>query len=120
PVLMPTAPAPATAAAPGGGPVTDARGFPVAKDLLDEVMSAQAAGKRGATDAEIAAQMAAERSKEKKEATRAPPPAKLPAPANPPTPAKEEAKEAKESAAAQASIRVGVDVLEALMTLVSE
>ena len=125
-VPMPTAPAPATAATPGGGPVTDARGFPVAKDLLDEVMSAQAAGKRGATDAEIAAQMAAERAKEKKEAKSAPPPAaapspaKVPAAAKPAIPAKEEAKEAKESAAAQASIRVGVDVLEALMTLVSE
>ena len=130
-----TAAAPAPASAPaapasvpvsGGGPVTDERGFPVAKDLLDEVMSAQAAGKRGATDAEIAAQLAAERAKEQKAAKSAPPPvatsapAKVPAAAKSAVPAKEEAKEAKESAAAQASIRVGVDVLEALMTLVSE
>ena len=116
----PSAPAPTS----GGGPVTDSHGFPVAKDLLDEVITAQAAGKRGATDAEIAAQMEAERAKEKKEMksapAAAPAPAKLPAAAKSAVPAKEESKEAKESAAAQASIRVGVDVLEVLMTLVSE
>jgi two-component system chemotaxis sensor kinase CheA len=123
------APAPtpaAPAATSGSGPATGTGGFPVAKELLDEVMSAQAAGKRGATEAEMTAEMEAERTKEKKETKSAPPPvaapapAKVPAAAKPAVPAKDEAKEVKESAAAQASIRVGVDVLEALMTLVSE
>jgi two-component system chemotaxis sensor kinase CheA len=120
------APEPKPAAPAGGGPVTEQGGFPVAKELLEEVMSAQAAGKRGATDAEIAAEMEAERAKEKKETKSAPPPtaapapAKVPAAAKPAVPAKDEAKEAKEPTAAQASIRVGVDVLETLMTLVSE
>jgi len=124
----PAASAPAPAAPSGGGPVTDERGFPVAADLLAEFNAAKAAGKRGATDAELAAEMEAERAKEAKQAKPAPAPAPAPKPAaaaKPPAakasvPAKEESKEAKEPSAAQASIRVGVDVLEALMTLVSE
>jgi len=120
----PAASAPAPAAPSGGGPVTDERGFPVAADLLAEFNAAKAAGKRGATDAELAAEMEAERAKEAKQAKPAPAP-KPAAAAKPPAakasvPAKEESKEAKEPSAAQASIRVGVDVLEALMTLVSE
>jgi len=126
----PAASAPEPAAPSGGGPVTDERGFPVAADLLAEFAAAKAAGKRGATDEELAAEMEAERAKEAKQAKTAPapapaPPAKPAAAAKPPAakagvPAKEESKEAKEPSAAQASIRVGVDVLEALMTLVSE
>ncbi len=104
-----------------GGPSLDDRGFPVAKELLDEVVAAQASGKRAASDAELAAAMEAERAKEKKAApTPAAAPAKVPV-AKSSAPAKaEEPREIKESVAASASIRVGVDVLEALMTLVSE
>ena len=121
-------PAPAAAApaaAPSGGPTLDDRGFPVAKELLDEVIAAQASGKKAASDAELTAAMEAERAKEKKAAPAKPAaapaaPAKVPA-AKAQAPAKaEEPREIKESAAANASIRVGVDVLEALMTLVSE
>ncbi len=121
------APAPdeeAPAPAAPSGPAADDRGFPVAKELLDEVMAAQASGKRAATEAELAAAMEAERAKEsakdKKAAAPTPAPAKVPAAAKASAPVKEEPREIKESAAASASIRVGVDVLEALMTLVSE
>ena len=120
---VPAAAAPVAASA--DGPTLDDRGFPVARELLDEVMSAQASGKRAASDAELAAAMEAERAKETKSA---PAPAAKPAAASAKVPAAksqapakaEEPREIKESAAANASIRVGVDVLEALMTLVSE
>ncbi|MBM3565751.1 MAG: response regulator, partial [Alphaproteobacteria bacterium] len=110
------------APAASSGPAVDDRGFPVAKELLDEVLAATAAGKKAATQAELDAAMAAERAKEQKPAAAAAPakPAAVPAAKKAAAPVKEEPKEIKESAAASASIRVGVDVLEALMTLVSE
>lgn len=109
-------------------------GAPVAQDLLDEVNAAMAAGVRASTSEEIAREMEVERKKEAAQQTKAevakpaprpiavaPAADKAAAPAKtapPPTP--EDAKAPKESAAAQASIRVNVDVLEGLMTLVSE
>lgn len=106
-------------------------GAPVAQDLLDEVNAAMAAGKRAATSDEIAREMESERKKEatqqaktegaKPAPPKAGPPASAPAAAKaPPAPAADDSKAPKESAAAQASIRVNVDVLEGLMTLVSE
>jgi two-component system chemotaxis sensor kinase CheA len=85
------APAVPAAPAPSGGPVTDERGFPVAADLPAEFNAAKAAGKRGATDAELAAEMEAERAKDAKQAKAAPaaaPAAAPPAvPVAPPKPA---------------------------------
>ena len=51
-------------AAKSGGPVLDDNGFPVAAELLEEVMAAEASGVKGSSEAEIAAEMAAERSEE--------------------------------------------------------
>ena len=48
------------AAAAAEAPVTEADGFPVAKELLDEVEGATAAGKRAATDDELAAELVTE------------------------------------------------------------
>jgi len=105
-------------------------GAPVAQDLLDEVNAAMAAGKRAATGDEIAHEMAAERKKEAAQQTKTETAKPAPQPAttakaapsakvaSAPTP--DDGKAPKESAAAQASIRVNVDVLEGLMTLVSE
>lgn len=109
-------------------------GAPVAQDLLDEVDAALAAGKRAATSDEIAHEMEAERAKEAAQQTKiatakpapqasaaAPPTVKAAPPAtSAPVPTSDDGKTQKESAAAQASIRVNVDVLEGLMTLVSE
>ncbi len=115
--------------------------FPVAADLLAEVEAAYAAGKRAASETDILSEMAKERAKEAaaqaaKEAAPAPqpepePPAaevkpSVPAPAAaPPAVVKEAtpavpAGEAKESAVAAQTIRVNVELLENLMTLVSE
>lgn len=126
------------AAGSGGGPATGDGGFPVAAELLAEVEAATAAGKRAATEEELAAEMAAEAAKEAaQEPAQAPAPkaeekpaAKPPAPApKPPAVKKEEpagggasagSGGAKESSVANQSIRVNVDLLENLMTLVSE
>ena len=119
----------------GGGddpsPSENEFGAPVAAELLEEVASAQAEGVKAASEAEMAAEMEAERSAEA-------PAAETPAPAVPapvaeaaapaekkPTPPvkKETAKPGggeKEGGVAASSIRVTVDVLEDLMTLVSE
>lgn len=127
----PVAAAPAPAAAAKGltiaAPEKAAGGFPVAKELLDEVLEAVAAGKRAATEAELMADLEAE--KNKGSAPAAPATAVVPAAAaakpkiEAPV-AKEGSNlgtgEVKESAIAQQSIRVNVDVLEGLMTLVSE
>jgi two-component system chemotaxis sensor kinase CheA len=121
-----------------GGPVTSDQGFPVAAELLEEVEAAQAAGVKAASDEQIAAEMAAEAAAEKAseapktEAAPAPAPAaeapKAPAvKAKPPAVAKQSAPAAaqaedapKETSVAAQSIRVNVDLLENLMTLVSE
>ncbi len=114
-------PAPEPAAAEGG-PVLSEQGFPVAADLLAEVAAAQAQGARAATLAEIEAEMAAERAAEAQSAPAAEaapaaaPPATVAAPPAPiPT-----GDAPKESSVANQSIRVNVDLLENLMTLVSE
>jgi len=122
-----------TAAEGGGGtpegddaPSANEFGAPVAAELLAEVEEAQAQGVSAATEAQMNAEMEAER------ATESPPPAapvdvapaqeaKVPAaPKKKAAPAKTEEKGTKESAVAASSIRVNVDVLEDLMTLVSE
>ncbi|WP_404384108.1 chemotaxis protein CheW [Caenispirillum salinarum] len=132
----------------GGGPVLSDAGFPVAAELLAEVEAATASGKKARSEYELAAEMAAEMEKEaagKEGAAAAPPPkdepkeqkaeAKPPAPAaKPPAkaaqpPAKQGAgggggpgpeKKGSEPSIASQSIRVSVELLENLMTLVSE
>ena len=105
------------------GPVTEDGGFPVAKELLDEVAGATAAGKRAATEEELEAELEAEK------AAKAPAPAPAPAPAAGQVPAvrkgngvaaKSDERTPKESSVASQSIRVAVELLENLMTLVSE
>ncbi|WP_417832344.1 chemotaxis protein CheW [Terasakiella sp.] len=119
------------APAPSSGPITNDQGFPVAAELLAEVEQAVAAGVTAPSQAEIEAQMQAEMEAEK--AASAPvtpePPAPTPqvpaAPKEAPKPAakKEEPKKAaapKEASVASQTIRVNVELLENLMTLVSE
>ncbi|MBT7147015.1 MAG: hybrid sensor histidine kinase/response regulator, partial [Rhodospirillales bacterium] len=101
-------------------------GAPVAADLLEEVAEALADGAVAATDAEMQAENAAEAAAE------APAEAPAPAPAPPAVQEKPAAPAAKKDAAPAepkaegkaiatvSSIRVNVDVLEDLMTLVSE
>lgn len=129
-------PEPEAPSAAGGGPVLSAGGFPVAAELLAEVEAAQATGKRAATEEELMAEMAAEMEREEaakaKASAQAPvaPAASVPAAApKPPAPAakppaKAEApaaeKKTAESSVASQSIRVNVELLENLMTLVSE
>ncbi len=107
------APAEDAAPAPSSGPVLDENGFPVAAELLIEVEEAQSAGVTAASEAEMAAEMAAEMEAESKKE------AKVPAPA-PKADAPAEKKEVKETSLANQTIRVNVDLLENLMTLVSE
>ena len=126
----PTVAAPAAAA-------EEATPFPVAADLLAEVEAAYAAGKKAASDTDMLVEMAKERAKEAaaQAQTQAPAPepeavpevrASVPAPAaSPPALAKQAehpaaAGEPKESAVAAQTIRVNVELLENLMTLVSE
>ncbi len=126
----PPAPAAEPAPAVSSGPVLSEEGFPVAADLLAEVAAAQAAGAQAASEAQIAAEMAAERASEQPSAPAAEPaaPAPEPAPAPvaaPPVPVAKNppiggGETPKESAVAAQSIRVNVDLLENLMTLVSE
>jgi len=111
----------AETAAEGGGATSEGDDAPsanefgalVAAELLAEVEEAQAQGVSAATDA----QMEAERVSESAPAQEAKVPA---APKKKAAPAKTEEKGTKESAVAASSIRVNVDVLEDLMTLVSE
>ncbi|MGE5476594.1 MAG: chemotaxis protein CheA, partial [Bacteroidales bacterium] len=133
----------APGAAAASAPVEEDRPFPVAADLLAEVEAAYAAGKKAASDTDMLAEMAKERAKEAAAqaakdaaaAAAAPEPepekapevkASVPAPtASPPAVVKDAtpavpAGEAKESAVAAQTIRVNVELLENLMTLVSE
>jgi len=122
---------PVAPASAEGAPVVSDGGFPVAAELLAEVEQALSQGKKASTEAELAAEMAAEAAAQP-EPTPEPKPKPEPAAAS----ASETAKKAqvpvrgaaadggaegtkKESVAAQ-SIRVNVDLLENLMTLVSE
>jgi two-component system chemotaxis sensor kinase CheA len=142
----PPPPAAAPAAAAASGPVTGDGGFPVAAELLAEVEAATSAGQRAATEAELAAAMEAEMEAAAGEDAAPPPPeppkaeAKPPAPTpKPPAPAAKPpavkpepaaggqaggtgggGSGPKESSVANQSIRVNVDLLENLMTLVSE
>jgi len=106
-------------AASGGdeAPASNEFGAPVAAELLAEVEAASASGVSAATDQQIAAEAAAE--KEIAEASVPATKAKVPA-----ATAKKEAagdvEKKTEGGIAAASIRVNVDVLEDLMTMVSE
>ncbi len=98
-------------------------GAPVAAELLAEVAAAEASGVSGASDEQMAAEAAAEKETEE---SAAPAPAPAPAAAVP-VPAKKKAPPAKkkdadhkEPSVASQSIRVNVEQLENLMTLVSE
>lgn len=107
-------------------PSTNAFGAPVAAELLAEVESALAAGNCAATDDEIMNEMAEETegNEEPVELEPEPEPAVSVAKAaakgsiDPELPGAP--KTAKDTPVVQASIRVNVDVLEGLMTLVSE
>ena len=88
-------------------PATNEFGAPVAADLLAEVEAAVAQGVRAASEKEIRAEGASGTQ----------PAASVPAP---PAPTATEVKVPRESQVAASSIRVTVDVLEDLMTLVSE
>jgi len=118
-------------------PSTNNFGAPVAAELLAEVEAAQSASVQAASvqaasqqklETEMAAERAAEAAAPAPSAPAAPQPpapkASVPAKtakSGPPKVAdKDGEKEKKESSIAQSSIRVNVDVLEALMTLVSE
>jgi two-component system, chemotaxis family, sensor kinase CheA len=141
PVQAPVFPTtPSQNAAKSGGMQFDERGFPVAADLLAEVEEALANGVVSATEAELerenqAAMAAENKAKAAAESAAPAPVAAPPAPvAQVPAAPKEEAKKAepKKSAAANANnnnkdtsvasqtIRVNVELLENLMTLVSE
>jgi two-component system, chemotaxis family, sensor kinase CheA len=113
----PAAAAPSPEPAASSGPVLSEHGFPVAADMLAEVAAAQAAGVKSASEAEILREMAAERAAEAPVAEVAHPPATI---APPPAPIAPAGEAPKESAVANQSIRVNVDLLENLMTLVSE
>ncbi|MEO5372789.1 MAG: chemotaxis protein CheW [Alphaproteobacteria bacterium] len=125
----PPAPAAAAPAATDGGPVLDANGFPVAAELLAEVEAALAQGKRAATDYQLRAELEKERKAEEalkraeeegRVITSASSTPQVPVPtAKPPAIIDGEAKP-KESAVAAQTIRVNVELLENLMTLVSE
>jgi two-component system chemotaxis sensor kinase CheA len=122
-------PEPAPAPAASSGPVTDSNGFPVAAELLAEVEAAVASGVQAASQEDLDAQMKAEMEAEKAaEAPAAPPAPAAQVPAAPKKeepkkePAKAEAKKpaGKETSVANQTIRVNVELLENLMTLVSE
>ena len=109
-------PAPADAIPVGEG------GFPIAAELLEEVARAEASGIHAASDADIAAAIAAERAREAA-AVMGTAETSAAAPAAAPQAAGEAAGAAsgeRDSAVANQSIRVAVDTLETLMTLVSE
>jgi len=104
-------------------PAANDFGAPVAQELLDEVAQAEAAGLKAASDAELRSDMREERENEAGTQVEIPKDlqealdAKVPAKKADAEPAK---KATKDSAVAASSIRVSVDVLEDLMTLVSE
>ena len=96
-------------------PASNEFGAPVAQELLAEVLAAEKDGIKAASPKQLKVDMAAERETEGADAAPVPAPAKEKAVAK-----KTEGKVPKESSVAQSSIRVHVDVLEDLMTLVSE
>jgi len=111
------------------GPQVSEDGFPVASELLDEVAAAQSQGVMAASEAQISAEMEAERGAEggaapteaSVPAAKASPPAATASPPAKKAESKPAAKrEPKESSVASQTIRVNVELLENLMTLVSE
>ncbi|GEO80219.1 hybrid sensor histidine kinase/response regulator [Pararhodospirillum oryzae] len=142
PAAPPPKPSAPAAREPETGPVVSESGFPVAAELLAEVNEAVSQGKRAATEAEIAAELERERSAEATEAVKEPAKNALAPKASPPAPAPKAQPpvrrdeppagagagagagggqaEVKESSVAAQSIRVNVELLENLMTLVSE
>ncbi len=99
-----------------GAPAANEFGAPVAAELLAEVEEAVAAGKAAATDKQMAAEAEAAA-----EAEKAATPAAVPAKAKKKAPpAKKDDGKKKEPSLASQSIRVNVELLEGLMTLVSE
>jgi two-component system chemotaxis sensor kinase CheA len=93
-------------------PPSNEFGAPVAAELLAEVEEAVAAGKKAASNKQIAAEAEAEKAKK---------PAAVPAKtAKKAAPAKKDDGKKKEPSLASQSIRVNVELLEGLMTLVSE
>ncbi|MBT3239057.1 MAG: chemotaxis protein CheA, partial [Rhodospirillaceae bacterium] len=107
----------AAEAAAESDPSDNEFGAPVAAELLAEVEAASAAGVTAASDAQMVAEAAAEEEAAKSQEPVAAPEAKVPAKtkkAEPP------AKKAEGGGVAASSIRVNVDVLEDLMTMVSE
>ncbi len=109
----------AAEATEGESPPANEFGAPVAAELLDEVMEAESQGVKAASDAQMAADMAAESAAE----SQAKPPAteaKVPAKAKSKEAAKKDDKGSKEPSVAASTIRVHVEVLEDLMTMVSE
>ncbi|MCP4393887.1 MAG: hybrid sensor histidine kinase/response regulator [Alphaproteobacteria bacterium] len=101
------------------GPVQSEGGFPVAAELLAEVEAATAQGIKAASYEEIAAEMEAEREVEVKSASKTVAKKEKAEKNNEKASEDKEKKEGKTSIANQ-SIRVHVDLLEDLMTLVSE
>jgi two-component system, chemotaxis family, sensor kinase CheA len=107
----------------GSPPPTNDFGAPVAAELLEEVAEATSDGAVAATDDQMKAEVAEE--KAAASAPEAAPPAVQEKPAAPPAAAKKaeppaEPKAEGKAIATVSSIRVNVDVLEDLMTLVSE
>ncbi len=100
-------------AAMAATPATNEHGAPVAQELLAEVEAAQAAGARAATEAELKADMVKEREAEKGKSN-------VPAPTESKDADKKDGGKSGGAGVAASSIRVNVDVLEDLMTLVSE
>ncbi|MEQ8504262.1 MAG: chemotaxis protein CheW [Rhodospirillales bacterium] len=100
-------------AAMATNPATNEHGAPVAQELLAEVEAAQAAGARAATEAELKADLEKERQAEKAGSSGVPAPAAS-------TEAEKKDTKGGGAGVAASSIRVNVDVLEDLMTLVSE
>ncbi len=119
---------PVTGAANSDGPILSDGGFPVAAELLEEIAAAEAAGIKAASDVDILKDMEAEKQAEEAEDSAVAPASTLPAkppapPAKPPAPPATTApagEAPKEASIANQSIRVNVDLLENLMTLVSE
>ncbi len=124
----------------GGGPALSDGGFPVAAELLAEVEEALNQGKKAASDSQLAAELAAEAERERAaEAAKASMPmdeakaaeaaatgkapadgAKAGVPARTTQPDQGGNDGTKKESVAAQSIRVNVDLLEKLMTLVSE
>lgn len=100
------------------GPVLNEQGFPVAAELLEEVMAAEASGAKAPSEADLAAEMGTERGEESGSGTEAN--ASVPAEVKNTAPSPAAENGTKESAIAQQTIRVNLDLLENLMTVVSE